>query len=1341
MASRIFAFPVPSQRHVTSRALRRGTALSGAMAALILLSPGAAYASDECGTPVAGSVTCSGDSFASGISYFLPIDAAPQDLTVNLDNLRINTFGSGASGITVVNQAGSVTINGSGSNIFTNSAGAVGVYASSIPGDASITIGDVETGGRGSIGAFALSVYGNASITADRVLTDNDRSAAVVAISEHGNAAVDVTTVGTLGYGSTGIQIVANEGVASVHNDGVYTNGDRSTAIQALGNSVDIHTTGTTYSSGLQSYGIEAIGGAGGITITSDGLVKTLGHYSSGIVAVSNGGGITINANQVVTRGRYANGIDATSDQGAITIAAKDVQTSGEYSSGIFASSLDGNVTVSADHAATSGGHAYGVFARSYDGAVSVSAGNISTSGQLAAGVVAYSYLGDAHLTVGNVSTSGYTATGVFVGGGSSATASIGTVTTSGEGSTGVIVRTGSPLGAGNSVVTIDSVTTTGVGSTAIDDAGSGNISLQVGSVKTVGDYSEGVVAFAEYGTSNITVSSVSTNGKNAAGVDTAAVGGDQSLTIGDISTSGYESAGVRTLTAAGNTDITINGSVKTKGDQAWGILASSQISGDITIHNAGTVETFGKLATGIQVQSYNGHVNLDGGVVTTHGDKANGINVLAYGATRSITVTVDSVTTSGDSSAGVSLAMKDGGAWAKAQGGSAGMPRASAMADADNLGISLNTGTVHTSGALANAIEIYGIGDVSVSAGDTISEKGSAMQVTARNLASVSIGGRTAGGALDAVALTGADVQVAVQKGGSISGAGNALVIDAVGPYVPPVGGGGFGGGGGVYFRQAAVTSSGTATIDNEGTIAGGSGYAVLVKGGTVSLKNGGAITGAVQFADGDDVLTNAGTFVATKDSDFGAGNDLFVNTGKLVVQPGTKPGNVTLLGLETFQNAGLIDLRNGVAGDTLTLPGNYVASGKAALGVDLGAKGVADKLIVNGTVTGTTSILINATAGTATLLSTPITLIQAGGSAPAAGGGAAMAANAFTIANQSVGFVTYGLSFNAATNSFQLSAQAGSPVYRFTKLNEAAQAIGQQSGTAWRSHMAELRDLDEPASRVWGQAYGQVDSRHEDRTVAVAGSTAQSYDLGYRQDYFGAQAGVDLAGKRAENGNGLLFGVTGGYLSSHMNFRAGADRVRFDTVNVGGYAGVRAGPLFANLLGQYAHYRTTAFNGVEQWSDKFSGNGYGVQGEVGARLGSDTLFVEPVASLAWQKTDLGTLQALGQSLAFDNDSGLTGTFGARFGGSVAMAGGGKAVFYAKASYVHAFSGKGGLLFTSGGTSEDIAGTRLGDYGQGAIGVNFLTAGRVSGFIEGDADVGGSTKGGGGRVGLRFKL
>jgi outer membrane autotransporter protein len=523
----------------------------------------------------------------------------------------------------------------------------------------------------------------------------------------------------------------------------------------------------------------------------------------------------------------------------------------------------------------------------------------------------------------------------------------------------------------------------------------------------------------------------------------------------------------------------------------------------------------------------------------------------------------------------------------------------------------------------------------------------------------------------------------------------------------------------------QPSDPAPGKVTVTNAGTIVGGSGYAVVVTGGSAAIDNKGTIVGGVKLSSGDDVFTNSGTFVATKDSDFGAGTDSFVNSGVVAVRPATKAGTVSLLGLESFQNkGGLVDLRNETAGDTLVLSGKYVGSNNAMLGLDVAADGTkADRLVIGGAATGHTGILLAVGAGDATLVAKPVTLVSAG---------AGTASDAFSIANADIGFVHYGLGFDAATNSFGLTSRAGSSVHRLAEAGAAAQAIWRQSADAWSSHLAQLRDGGGVDQRVWGQAYGKVDTLRQ---------SADGDDLGFRQDYYGFQAGADLAGKRSEDGQGVVLGLTGGYLSSHVTFRGGPERLRFDTENVGGYAALRSGPVFANLLGQYVHYHADASNGVEHWSGKIGGNGYGAEAEVGARLGGDRFFAEPVASLAWAKTDLDTLHALGQSVSFGNGSTLTGKIGARIGGTSDMGAGGKAVFYARASFVHDFHGRGSALLESGGTSDGVTGVRPGDYGEGAVGVNLITAGRLSGFIEGDADVGHSYKGGGGRVGIRFKL
>jgi hypothetical protein len=1280
----------------TTRAFRRHrirlngcTALAGALVALAVIAPKSAQAAPAaCGTPVDGVVNCPADGhYPDGIQYNID-PPLPADLTVNIEaGALIST--ETAPGIQIANLNGSATLDAAGTTVTTfgdEQAGIVGVVNN---GDLTINAGNVYTHGRYySDGIVTSNGTGKTHITAGTVTTEAYRSYGVAALSKGGDLTIDVGTVLTEGAESMGVRATM---------DGTYGNGD-----------IALHLGDVT------TLGVDATG------------VNAFNYSQSGTVSVSAGAITTVGEDSAAVQ---------TGSYGATSIDVATVKTSGAHSAGVSAVTIYGDLAVTAGTVATTGEASYGMFAHSFYGDVSVTADTVTTRKDYSAGIYAHGNLGVASLTANTVETRGSNAQGVFVAGGKGATLSIDHISTFGDGSTGAVILGGTPyiddagnfhLSQGDTTASVGDITTSGNNSDGIHSVTYGNNTLHVGSVKTSGENSYGIVAIAVVGFNSITVGSISTEGNSSGGIfafSAAPYGpnSDLTLNVGNIETKGEFSKGIRVLVDHDDANITLSGTIKTAGYESQGIFAETKYN-TANIDNQGKIITTGLYSGGIRVTGFNAHTNINGGIVETHGDRSIGVEVYAIasrgGGEKSINVNVESVTTTGALSTGINLLNPD-----------SGFTNYSAAAGGSNAGgqndITLVSGLVHTFGDQANAIQINGVGNVTVDATDTLSAKAMAMVVTARELADVTIRGITSGGGGDAAQITGADVHVALTSGGSVSGAVNGLVVGAVGPYVPPAPGGG-------SFREAVTaSSSGTIVIDNAGTIAGGTGSAVLVTAGTASLTNSGKIQGAVTFADGDDRLTNGGTFVATKDSDFGAGNDLFVNTGKLVLQPGGKAGNVTLLGLETFQNNGLVELRNGVAGDTLTLSGQYVASGNAAIGLDLGGNGIADKLIVDGSVTGTSSILLNVTDSDAVLLAKPVTLVQAGGG---------VAADAFSIANQSVGFVTYGLSFNAANNSFQLSAQAGAPVYRLTQVNEGAQAIGQQSGDAWRSHMAELRDVDEPTRQVWGQAYGRVDRRRENRTVAVAGSTAQSYDVGYRQDYDGAQVGVDFGGQRAENGNGLLFGATGGYLSSHMNFRAGGDRVHFDAFNIGGYAAGRAGPLFANLLGQYVHYRTT-INGVAQWSDRLNGNGYGVQGEVGARLGSDTLFAEPVASLAWQKTDLGTLHALGQSLTFDSDSGLTGSVGARLGGSVAMAGRGKAMFYGKASYVHALSGKGGLLFTSGGTSEAIAGTRLGDYGQAAVGVNVIPAGRVSGFIEGDADFGGSTHGVGGRAGIRFQL
>jgi outer membrane autotransporter protein len=556
---------------------------------------------------------------------------------------------------------------------------------------------------------------------------------------------------------------------------------------------------------------------------------------------------------------------------------------------------------------------------------------------------------------------------------------------------------------------------------------------------------------------------------------------------------------------------------------------------------------------------------------------------------------------------------------------------------------------------------------------------------------------------------------------------------VNAVGPYVPPEDGGG-----GIGPFAAAAGEIGTATVVNAGTLAG-TDYALQVNAGRAVVDNRGLIDGAVRLTANDDVLTNAGRFNLAKDSDFGDGADLFVNTGLLAVRPeATGPGAVTLLGLETFRNqGGLVDLRNGHAGDVLTLAGDYVGSGDATLGLDVGGAAV-DKLVIAGAATGSTRIVLHATGAPLTGAQ-PITLVQAG---------AGSAADAFTLANPEIGFVRYALSLDpgaaaaavgaAAPTTFVLMSSAGGSAYRALKLQENARDVWTASADAWSAHMAELRDQSwagggaSPTRRLWGQAFGSTLSRDQ--------RGAQGDDLGWRRDDYGLQFGAELA-TREQAGGRLQLGATGGWVNSTVNFSGAADRASFDTFNLGGYAGWLKGPLYVNVLAKADYERLKARSAAAGYDESLNGWSYGARLEAGSRFGSAARFVAPEASLAWTRTDLDALKAAGQTVAFDAETALRAKLGARVGGSRRLADGGQAVFYAGAALVHDFGAASALTLQSGGTSQALHDTRPPTRGQGVVGVNATTARGLSGFVEADADFGGGFSGGGARLGVRLKF
>jgi outer membrane autotransporter protein len=1283
----------------------------------------------------AGSITTSGEYSAgvraiavSGVDSYGNLFGG--DLNIEVGSIA--TTGDNAPGIDAI-AYGSIAIKAE--NITTEGSRSIGVKAQAY-GDITIDAGTVETHGYRADGILANSNVGGSTgdikITANSVTTTGAAASGIRAEAYAGSVDIKAGSVKTSGYGADGVFAWSYMGDAKVDVGTVSTSGEGGRGITAYSGGTttviagDVTTTGAGASSEFDAGGIKAVGAS---VVVKAGNVSTKGDYSTGIYANSNmvndngqvPRDISVTAASVSTEGLFSHGVVAinTARRANIDIDVGSIKTKGDYALGIYASAPAGNISVKADSVETEGKQAAGVVAVSNYGDIGIDIGTIVTKGEGAAAIYAY-------------------AGGAPKAGDSTTSIKAGSITTSGEYSSGVVA-----IGASEGVdfdIDVGDVSTAGTASRGVFGYALGDISVKAGTIATKGDGASGVEAVSFYGDIKVSAGSISTEGNVATGIYASTLTGDVIVDAGDISTLGDIASGVRAFSRTGDVMVTGNGDISTKGNNSYGILAFGD--GSITIDNKGDVRTDGDSAHGLYALGRGGGVTTitNSGSVSVDGDYSTAIRALgSYSGGGIKIVSTGDVSATGANVGGIV------GVIPRSRGGGSTAPS-----------IDIDAGKVTVSGSPAVGILALNYwGDVRIRA-DEVKAEGSGFGISSMALGNIDVevrnvesGGRgifLSSGGGNTLTVTGnviAKNHVAIEMG---AGSGQSVLNIAKGATV--IGGGKRNPADDPYTgpgNAIIIGSDSGVVINNAGTIRNvGDRYTIFVTdryasdwtpipGAGSAINNSGILEGNLRLTAGKDVVNNSGEFEATKDSVFGDGEDIFVNSG--IVRIGSaavtaslarapeKGSSVTFAGLERFENSGTIDMRNGIAGDQFVLPGAFIGSGASTLAVDIGGAS-SDQLVIEGAASGSTNVVVATLPGKATLFAGPVSIIKVG---------AGSAADAFKLDKADMGFIQYNMRYDAVTGTYSLGTQVGSSAYRLAKLNEAAQAIWDKSAQAWSTHMAELRDADGAGKRLWGQMFGGV----VDRDSAIDGAP-----LDYRQDFFGAQLGYDLGGSEGED-SAAIFGVTGGYLSSKQRFEGADERADFGALNLAGYGSYRGKRVFANLLAQYSRYWIDARGGIGtgRWSDSTGGDAYGLQGEVGVRLGSEKFFVEPVATLAWQNSSIDAIEAFSHRIDFDDNSAVTGKVGARIGAAIGKAEGTQAVLYARGNYVHAFDGKAGLLFSSGNVSQSIVTPQAGDYGEAAIGLNILSKGPVSGFIEGDATVGSGTKGGGGRVGVRFKF
>ncbi|WP_165611359.1 hypothetical protein [Sphingomonas jatrophae] len=1149
----------------------------------------------------------------------------------------------------------------------------VGGAAATLVNEGTITATGARNAALSITSAELATLDGNGSVA-----TGGDDATAIGIAGQQG-VTVRGSAIATAGARSQGLSLVSG-GDALIDLAIVTTSGASSTAAKLETQGEAMVRVGSIVTNGAQSDGLMLrAGGSADIVLGS----VSVGQGASAALVASAGDARVLLGNLAVADAG-SRGIDALADgSGEITIVGA-VVGSADQQARSQPSALPGGREDDSAQAIVSletGGFA-----------TVVNNGSIATSGILEGGIAARGATGSLVTSAGPVVTSGAGATGIYAAAyANSARADVASVVTGGDDARGVLVRS-----LGDSIAVVRSVSTGGDRADGVTAEGAGSAEVRAGQVTTSGAQAYGVRA-QSFGSVLVSADDVAVSGSGATGIEAASFERGNATVVagGRVSVTG--GSGIDAYAADGRASVRA-AEVRHSG-AGYGVLASG--SSGATIEFGSVVSTGSYSGEAVTAFAASGVTTIKGDTVTATGDRRDA--VAAVNDTGNLAIAVNTVSASGADSVGIYA----GGA------GSVTIVAREVVNDAGEVGAILAEG-----GNIAITA-----GSVTASGTPTGPGPGGSAAVSARAVgdALVSVGRVSATGGHDGIRAEGgnkAGVSVAVD--GSVLSSRDAVVLAAAAANSLT-------NDGALQGTVAVRASGGAATIANNGTISG----ALILTDNADRVINRGQmeLMGATAFGAGDDVLENGGALRLVGPVEFGTGTDRLVNRGTIAfgslnaARIAPTSGSRAISGVEATANSGLIELRNGMSGDVLTLSGTYAGSGNSTLGLDVayGASITADRLEVGGATTGATRIVLQ-TTGNAAVLDAGTTVVQAG---------AGSVAGAFTLdpSQVSVGMFQRAVVFNAPTNSYRLVSGPSAAAYRLLKVSEGARSLALDSADTVTSHFALARDGKAPGSGLWSAMGGGLVSRDEQRSLSSFG-LSQTADLGYRQDGFSGQLGADMVRGRA------AFGVTGGYAHSILGFDRSADRVEYDAYNVGAYAALRSGPLFVNVLVKYDRYDLKV--DIAGQSAKTDGEGLTGRGEAGLRFGSDRFFVEPAARISWSEVSLDAL-ALPATISFDDRAGWTGAAGLRLG-ALRDVGGARVTVYGAGDYVRAFRADQGIAFATGSVLLAVGDTRLPSHVTGKVGVS-VERDQVSGFVEGVGRFSGSYNGGGARAGLRLRF
>ena len=817
--------------------------------------------------------------------------------------------------------------------------------------------------------------------------------------------------------------------------------------------------------------------------------------------------------------------------------------------------------------------------------------------------------------------------------------------TIGGTGANGLTLNTAGQA----ATVTVGNITTSGINSIGVLSTGGTDLTLRTGNITTTGgstapgNNAAGIFALNQTGNVLITAGNISTafgDGLIALTSSTAR----NSVSVGNVTTSDVG------LFVRGGTVSVTAGNVQSGG---VGVAAVSNGAGSVTT-NIGSITTTGAGATGLGIRAGTGAVDAGYGNITTSGIAAFGNSGSALDIASTGTINLrGSGATLRTNGAGVTAAIISG------------------------AGVTGNLGNIITTGLGAQGAVITSTAPVNLTVG-TVTTTGNGLTVNASNNANVIVnatGNVTSATGTGITATTGGTTLVTIGAGTTTTGvqgvnlqggAGNTLIVNG--------------------------------TLRNTG---GTTPYTVLNGGPfTLTLASTGTIVGPLTFTTGNDTFNNQGTYALPATIDFLGGTNVLNNTGTLTAFTGTS----TISNLQTFNNSGgLIDMRNGVATDRVNLANsNYVATGNALLGIDVvGTSGVnsADRLIIGGTTTGTTTVLanfINPVIDTTGALIVDSTLNN-------------LTAGQFVLSGPTnFGLINYGIQLRGG-DAF-IASNLDARAYDVTFVGRQMRDLWYESADAYNSYATARRvsfgqERSHPLG-IWAQLYGERQTTGDRNRTATAFGTSFAVQDRIRTEFRGAQGGLDFG---AAN---FVIGITGGYERARATSDA-ASIITTEGYNYGAYAqfGMTTG-LYAGALVKRDDYRTRLTNGSFQ-------NGFatprshstGVEGEIGFRTGGvDNINFDIGAGVAYVRSNMSTFDFGNINFTQDKMTSVRGRVHARatFAGPIAP--------FIEARGFHEFRDENDYVLRSGLSSTTLDG--IGNGGKGT-------------WVRLEAGIGGGSNGG----------